>query len=119
MNIKSNEPLFYPYSILVNEGMCNKINDAYTKLYVPDTVKSRGIKVFNLMSITNEARHAGCYETYMCKYQLNASVYNNKQRWNNDKCRCECKELIDKGTCAKGFIGNPSNDECECDKSCT
>ena len=78
MNIKSNEPLFYPYSILVNEGMCNKINNAYTKLYVPDTVKSRGIKVFNLMSITNEARHAGCYETYMCKYQLNASVYNNK-----------------------------------------
>ena len=19
---------------------------------------------------------------------------NNKQRWNNDKCRCECKEVI-------------------------
>ena len=34
MNIKSNEPLFCPYSILVNEGMCNKINDAYTKLFL-------------------------------------------------------------------------------------
>ena len=42
----------------------------------------------------------------------------NKQRWNEDKCRCECKELIDKGTCDKGFIWNPSNCECECDKSC-
>ena len=31
---------------------------------------------------------------------------------------CECKELIDKGVCNKGFIGNPSNCECECDKSC-
>ena len=30
-----------------------------------------------------------------------------------DKCRCECKELLD-----KGFIWNPSNDECECNKSC-
>ena len=38
---------------------------------------------------------------------------NNKQRWNEDKCRYECKELID-----KGFILNPSNWECECDKSC-
>ena len=27
-----------------------------------------------------------------------------------------CKELIDKGSCDKGFIWNPSNCECECDK---
>ena len=30
----------------------------------------------------------------------------------------ECKELTDKGVCDKGFIWNPSNCECECDKSC-
>ena len=39
-------------------------------------------------------------------------VCNSKQRWNKDKCRCKCKELID-----KGFIWNPSNCEYECDKS--
>ena len=27
--------------------------------------------------------------------RLEASVCNNKQRWKKDKCRCECKELID------------------------
>ena len=48
---------------------------------------------------------------------MQASVCNNKQRWNEDKCRCECKELIDKGMCDTGFIWNPSNCECECDKS--
>ena len=26
--------------------------------------------------------------------------------------------MIDKGVCSKGFIWNPSNCECECDKSC-
>ena len=31
---------------------------------------------------------------------------------------CECKELIDKGVCDTGFIWNPSNCQCECDKSC-
>ena len=41
-----------------------------------------------------------------------------KKKWNEDKCRCECKELIDKGMCDKGFIWNPSNCECEFDKSC-
>ena len=32
--------------------------------------------------------------------------------------RCECKELIDKDVCNKGFIWNSSNCECECEKSC-
>ena len=40
-------------------------------------------------------------------------VINNK-----DKCRCEWKELIDKGVCDKGYIWNPGNCENECDKSC-
>ena len=37
---------------------------------------------------------------------------------NNNTSRCECKELIEKGICDKGFIWNPDNCECECDKSC-
>ena len=41
------------------------------------------------------------------------NICNNKKRWNDDKCRCECKELINKGICDEGFIWNPSNCECE------
>ena len=29
-----------------------------------------------------------------CKCSLDAGVCNNKQRWNDDKCRYECKELL-------------------------
>ena len=36
-------------------------------------------------------------------------ICNSKQRWNENKCRRECKELIDKGVCDKRFIWNPSN----------
>ena len=32
--------------------------------------------------------------------------------------QCQCKEWIDKGMCDKVFIWNPSNCECEYDKSC-
>ena len=53
-----------------------------------------------------------------CKCRLDAIFFNNKQRWNKDKCRFECKKLIDKGVCDKGYAWNPSNCECECDKSC-
>ena len=41
-----------------------------------------------------------------------------KQRQNNDKRRCERKDLIEKGIWDKEFIWNQSNCECECDKSC-
>ena len=37
---------------------------------------------------------------------------------NEDKRRCKCKESIDKEIYDKGFYSNPSNCECECDKSC-
>ena len=84
---------------------------------VPDVVENINVNVFNLVSRTNETRHVKWHETSKCKCRLDASVCNNKQRWNNDKCRCECKELIEKGRCDKGFIWNPSNCECECDKS--
>ena len=65
------------------------------------------------MSRTNETRYIEWHERCNYKRRLDASVCNNKQRWNDDKCRCECKQFID-----KGFIWNPSNCECECDKSC-
>ena len=29
----------------------------------------------------------------------------------DDKCRCECKELVEKGICDKGFIWNSNNCE--------
>ena len=59
ININSNEPIFYPYIIKVNKcsGSCNSINDPYAKLCGPDVVKNINVKVFNLMSKTNETRH--------------------------------------------------------------
>ena len=84
----------------------------------PDVVKNLNVKVFNLMSRTNETRHIKWHETCKFKYRLDAVFVTKKKRWNYDKYRCKCRELIDKGVCTEGFIWNPSNWECEFDKSC-
>ena len=119
-NVNTDKLVFHPYSITINKckGSCNNINDSNATLCVPDTIKNVNVKVFNLMSRTNKTRHLKWHETCKRKCRLDASVCNNKQRWNEDKCRCECKELIEKGMCDKGFILNHSNCECEYDKSC-
>ena len=99
MIINYNEPLFYPCIILVNKcsGSCNNIIDPYSKLCVPDVVKNINNTVFNLMSKANEEKHVSWHQTCACKCRLDPSVCNDKQRWNNNKCRCECKKLIDVG----------------------
>ena len=101
INLNTNEPMFYLYSIKINncEGGCNTINDPYAKICVPDEIKNTNVKVFNLMPRTNETRHIRWHEICKCKCRLDASISNNKQRWNDDKCRCEFKELIDKWVC--------------------
>ena len=50
--------------------------------------------------------------------QIRCNCLYDKQRCNKSKCRCECKVLVDKEVCDKGYIWNPSNCECECDKLC-
>ena len=70
------------------------------------------------MSRTNETKHIKWHETCKCICRLDKIICSSKQRWNYDKCRCDCKELIDKSVYEKGFIWNPSSCECECDKSC-
>ena len=114
INVSSNNPV--PVFILlalkwVNSGYgtgfsgnCNNINDLYAKICVSDVVKDLNVKVFNLMSRTNETKNIKWHETCKCECRLDAIVCNNKQRWNKNKYKCECKELINKGVCDKDFI---------------
>ena len=119
INTNNNEPVFYPFSIKVNKcgGSCNNINDPYAKLCVPDVVKNINLKVFNLLSWSNQTRQIKRHESCKCECKLDSSAFNNKKKWNKGRCRCECKELVDKQKCNKGFIWNPSNCNCECNKS--
>ena len=93
ININGNNPIFYSFSIKINKcsGNCNNINNSYAKICVPDVIKDLNVKVFNLMSRTNETRFIRWHQKCKCKCRLNAIICNNKQLWNKSKCRCECK----------------------------
>ena len=58
VNINSNNPIFYPFSIKINKwsGNCDNINDQYARICISDVKKNLNVKVFNLMSLTNETR---------------------------------------------------------------
>ena len=57
------------------------------------------------MSKASETRHIKQNETCKCKCRLDAGVCDIKQRWNDDKCLCECKEMVDKGVSDERLFG--------------
>ena len=99
VNVNGDEPVFFPFSIETSEcsGSSNNINYRYPRICIPDVIKNLNAKVFNLMSRTNETRFIEWHETCTCECKFGENVCNNKQCCNKNKCRCECKELIDKG----------------------
>ena len=78
VNINGNDSIFYPFSIKINKcsGNCNNISNPYARICVPDTVKNLNVKVFNLMSLTNETRHVKWYETCKCICRLDGIIFN-------------------------------------------
>ena len=58
VNVNSDEPVFYPFSIKTSKcsGSCNNFNVPYAKCVFLMLLKTN-VKVFNLMSRTNETKH--------------------------------------------------------------
>ena len=69
VNVNSNNLIFYPFGIKKSKcsSNSNNINDPYAKVCVTDVVKNVNVKVFNLMSRTNETRHIEWHKTCKCE----------------------------------------------------
>ena len=93
VNVNGDDSVFFPFSIKTSKcsGSCNNINNPHAKLCVSHVVKKLNAEVFNLMPRTKEIGPIEWYERCKCKCRLNSSVCNNKKRWNDNKCSCECK----------------------------
>ena len=106
--IVDNKYMTYPYSIKVNRcnGNCNNITNPYSRVCVPDITKNVTLKIFDLMTLTNKTKQMIIHENCKCICRLDPIVCSNKQKWNKNRCRCEC--LINK-ECNNNKFWNPSN----------
>ena len=79
VNVNSNEPVFFPFSIKTSKysASCNNIKNTYANLCVPDVFKNLNVKVFNIRSRTNEVRHIEWHETCKCKCRKVFVTINN------------------------------------------
>ena len=72
VNVNGDNPVFYPYSVKRSKcsGTCNNINNPLAKMCIPDAVKNVTVKVFNLVSGTNETRRIEWNESVNVKIDL-------------------------------------------------
>ena len=88
---------FHSYSFAVKldrcVGSCNTINDLSNKVCVPNKTKDLNISVFNMITGINESKTLTKHISCECKCKFYETKCKSTQWWNNDKCRCECKNI--------------------------
>ena len=117
INLHPNEytQVLHHFSFVVNldrcVGKCNILNALSNKVCVPNKTEDLNLSVLIMITgikkpETLTAKHISCERR--CKFD--ARKYNSIQKWNNDKCWCECKK---RHICGKDFIWNPATCNCE------
>ena len=76
----------------------------YLIKYVPNETEDLNLSIFNMFIGINESKTLTRYVSCKCKYKLDGSKCNPNQKWNNDKCQCEC---IKHDICQKDQNWNP------------
>ena len=73
-------------------GSCNSLNDLSNKACVPTKSEYLNIHVFNKIIGKTESKILTKDISRECKCKFDGRKCNSNQKWNNDKCRCECKK---------------------------
>ena len=92
-NKYSKELCYYPFA--VNLGWCvesfNALDDLSHRVRVRNEKEDLNFHVFNMIAEINESRTLTKHISWKCECKFDDRKYNLNQKWNNDKCRCECK----------------------------
>ena len=114
--IIDNDCMTFPYKIKLDKcvGTCNDKDNPSFKVCTPDIVKNISVKVFDLISQKNTLKNIPFRKSCNCDCLLDEKVCNNKQKWNKNKCRCECLEIKERDN---NSFWNVVNCRCEFKKT--
>ena len=83
------------YSLMVNldkcNGSCITFDDPAGRICVSNKTENVNINVFNMITKNFESKTLKQHISCKCKCKFDGRKCNSKQKWNSDKCRCQCK----------------------------
>ena len=98
-NEYTQELRYYPFTVNLDRcvGICNAVNDLSTKVFVPNKTEDLNLSMFNMNTGLNESKTLTKHMSYECSCEFDRAC-NASQKWNNDKCWCECEKHVKKIT---------------------
>ena len=105
----------FPYKIGIDRfiGSCNSENIRYYKICLADIVKNISVKSLDLISREFVLKNISFHHSCKCGCLLDEKVCNNLQKWNKNKCRCECLNIK---KCKIRYSWHVNNCRCEMKK---
>ena len=94
-------------------GSFSTLNVLSNRVYVSNKTEDLHLSVFNMITGINESKTLTKHIYCKCKYKFDGRNCNSNQKWSNDKCWCESKNLKKKSCLIKDYIWNPATRTCE------
>ena len=73
---------------------CNTLNDFSNKVCGPNKTEDLNLSVFSMIAGINESKTLPKHISCECKCKFDGRKCSTNQKWNNDKCWCECNKHI-------------------------
>ena len=86
-------------------GSCNTLNDLSNKACVLDKTEDLNLNVFNMITGINELKTLTNHISCKWKWKFDGNKCYLNQKWNKDKCPCECKNPKEHHVCKKIKFG--------------
>ena len=82
----------------------NKLDVPSTKTCVLNVVTGVNVKLYNMMTRIDKSKSLVKHILSDCKCRFDSEKSNSNQKWNKDKCWCECKKSIKIYVCKKMYM---------------
>ena len=111
-NEYSQEYHYYPFAVKLDRcvGSFNTLNDLSNKVCIPNKTEDLNLSVFNMITGINESKRLAKHISCKCKCRFDGEKCNTNQWWNNNKRRCESKNIH---LCENDYVWNPATCTCE------
>ena len=85
---------YYPFAVNLDRCIrsCNTLNDLSNKVCVANKTEDLNLSVFSMIIRINELKTLTKYISCECKCKFDRKKCDSNEKWNKDKCRCECKK---------------------------
>ena len=99
---------YYPFAVTLDRytGSCNTLNDLSNRVCVPNKTEDLDLSIFNMIAGISDLKILTKHVSCKCKCKFDGKICNSNQKWNYEKCWCDCKKPREQDVCKKDYICN-------------